>query len=216
MKYFSTIHNNIEFTQTVSTFERPYNGGDEFWIFKINDKQTVYYSNQIFSLNVLPEFYENNQKLKEYNKISLVSFYTDDSRGISRQGVNNIYSPTNTLGYDAIRVLKNVIKLTIEIIEPMRKYRYILLPGYSSIKKIYEYIIKKHGQNTDPITTELILKCLQQHNYTSVNNYINSIENSHLLIGDLYPNKIWQKNNLQNTGAGIEPSTGSVITWQPS
>lgn len=177
--FFST---NGKFTFLNRTHHREEGGGYENWMFEVNNEK-YYYTADIripglvnANLQPIPEKRE---------KVIVVDFFHES-------GLNSVtpYKPINNSGYSARAVIACLAELTIGVIEPIRKYRYVAMPGDPEWLGVHNLMIKRLGVFAEPDIVKGVYDVLEPNLQKMID-----MGYSHCVVGDLITNPVWRKNN---------------------
>lgn len=175
-------HNEGTYTHLYRTFHREENGGYEMWSFEVRGKKYFYFADIRIPGLKNAAFQEMPEKRE---KVIVVDF-------ASEQALNtlDLFTPTGDLGYEARLVLGCVVELTIRIIEPIRKYRYVAMPSSSNMKGIFEKFARRLGTPADPKIVKGVYDILNPDLQLGID-----IGTTFLAVGDLISNPDWRNNN---------------------
>jgi hypothetical protein len=175
-------HNEGIYTHLGRTFHREENGGYEMWSFEVRGKKYFYFADIRIPGLVNAAFQEMP---KEREKVIVIDF-------ASEQGLNtlDLFTPTGDLGYEARVVLGCIAELTIRIIEPIRKYRYVAVSSNSKFKNIFKKVTKRLGSPAESNIVKRVYDVLNPDLQLSVD-----IGTAFLSVGDLISNPDWRNNN---------------------
>ncbi len=134
------------------TEHRVHQGGYENWLIEYNNKK-FYYKADIR----IPGVVDDDAPLpNDIDKVCIPDFYSEES-------LNNgdIYLPTNIEGYSAKSIISSVIDLTLNVIKPIRKFKYVAIVCNKDSKNMYETIINKFGNPVSEKKIQDVIAILQ-------------------------------------------------------
>jgi hypothetical protein len=166
-------HNLGTYTLLKRTLHREGNGGFEIWEFELEDKKYIYYSD----VRYLHEIDE---------RVIVVDFFSEEALGSL-----NPFLPTNSSNYHARKVIGCINELTTRVLPPLRKYRYVALPGGPEWAGVHKRLINRLGT---PVTAEILDIVKKRLNY-GLNVEIDS-GYCHCEVGDLITNSDFIKAGL--------------------
>ncbi len=175
-------HNEGTYTHLYRTFHREENGGYEMWSFEVRGKKYFYFADIRIPGLKNAAFQEMPE---EREKVIVVDF-------ASEQDLSTLdpFTPTGVPGYEARLVFSCVVELTIRIIEPIRKYRYVAMPGSTKIKGIHEKFARRLGTPASPEIVKGVYDILNPDLQLGID-----IGTTFLAVGDLISNPDWRNNN---------------------
>ena len=152
------------------------------WSFEVRGKKYFYFADIRIPGLVNAAFQEMP---KNREKVIVVDF-------ASEQDLSTLdpFTPTGVPGYEARLVFSCVVELTIRIIEPIRKYRYVAMPGSTKIKGIHEKFARRLGTPASPEVVKGVHDILDPDLQLGID-----IGTTFLSVGDLISNPDWRNNN---------------------
>lgn len=179
--FFST---NGKFTFLNRTHHREEGGGYENWIFEVNGEK-YYYTADIRIPGLINSNLQPMPEKRE--KVIIIDFFHES-------GLNTLdtekFKPTNNSGYSARAVIACLAELTIGIIEPLRHFRYVGMPGNPEWRRVHEFMIKRLGTFAELDIVKGVYDVLEPNLQKMID-----MGYSHCLVGDLITNPVWRKNN---------------------
>lgn len=154
--------------------------GYEEWIYEVKGEK-FFYTADLYNL----DFY------KKRERAIIVDFYHESGHGLSDE---EKFTQTGKAGYSARQIINCLIELTVSIIEPIRHFRYVVFTAQEKWKPIHNFIIKRFGCYAKPDIVNKMHKVLEWDTESNVHNLID-MGYYHCLVGDLYVNPVWRKNN---------------------
>lgn len=168
------LHHNLgTYTLLKRTLHREGNGGFEIWEFELENKKYIYYSDVRY-------LYEIDER------VIVVDFFSEEA-------LNTLdpFSLTHSSNYHARKVIGCINELTTRVLPPLRKYRYVALPGGPQWAGIHKRLIKRLST---PASTEIVDIVKTRLNY-ELNIEIDA-GYCHCEVGDLITNPDFISNNL--------------------
>lgn len=159
--------NIAKYTLLERTLHREKNGGFEVWRLEINDDKYIFYSD----IRWLEEINE---------RVIIVDFYNESSLD---NVANDLFSLTGNSSYNASKVYRCIANLAVNILPPIRKYRYVAMVGKQKLAGIHKKLINRYGDPVSSDVTEAVLKKLFYSLYIEIDAGI-----SHCEVGDLITN----------------------------
>jgi len=175
----SFYSNEGKYTLLDRTHHRPEGGGYENWIIEYRGEKFIYQADVRIPGLVL----ETEPWPVKREKVCVVEFY-------SEQNINSFdyFVPTNTAGYTARSIISCVADLTINVLEPIRNFRYVAIPCSKKMVGIYEHIINKLGHPAQGDIVRETMKILQPDLQIRIDS-----GSECCVVGDLSSNPEWKK-----------------------
>jgi hypothetical protein len=158
-------HNLGTYTLLARTLHREKKGGYEIWQFTIDDKKYIFFSD-------IRYLYEIDER------VIIVDFFSEET-----QETLDPFSLTHTSNYHARKVIGCINELTTRTLPPLRKYRYVALPGGPEWAGIHKRLISRLGT---PASDEIVEFTKKRLNY-ELNIEIDA-GYCHCEVGDLITN----------------------------
>lgn len=160
------LHHNLgTYTLLKRTLHREGQGGFEIWQFEINDTKYIYYSD----IRYLHEIDE---------RVIVVDFFSENALNTLEP-----FTLSHTSNYQARKVIGCINELTTRVLPPLRKYRYVALPGGPEWASLHKRLVARLGTPAEQSITDIVKTRL---------NYGLTVEidsgYSHCEVGDLISN----------------------------
>jgi hypothetical protein len=165
------------------TTHREEGGGYENWLIEFRDKK-YYYTADVRIPGLVNSSYQPMPEKRE--KVIVVDFFSADSLN----SFEDPYLSTGDSGYTARSIISCVADLTIRVIEPIRKFRYVAMCGNPEWERIHKLLARKLGTPAEPDIVKATFDILNPDLQKLID-----MGHSHCIVGDLIVNPDWRRNN---------------------
>jgi hypothetical protein len=178
----SITYKDYVYTLVDRTYHREESGGFEKWLIVINGTR-IFFMADIRIPGLINSALQGMPDSRE--KVCVIDFFSEKDLGVLEP-----FEPTGEVGYGVKAVFSALEHLIINIIEPIRHFRYVAMVSKSSWKKIHDYYVNKLGSFAEDSIVKGSYDILNPGSQKEIDMGIFC-----LTVGDLQTNPDWRKNN---------------------
>lgn len=154
--------------------------GYEEWLLKVKE-QKFYLTCDFYNL----DFYKKRERVVN------IDLHHESTHNLSD---HEKFVLTNKSGYNVRHIFACITHLVVNIIEPVRHFRYVAFVGREKWKPLHNLFIRRLGLHVKPSVMKKFLETIEYDEESDLYKLID-MDYYHCVIGDLYTNSTWRKNN---------------------